>query len=522
MTSATANAANGNAACYFVERHRDTPVSAKTAFLESDGAGRSLTYQQLDEQSARVADFYRRHGIRREDRVVLLLLDEIEFPVLFWGSLKAGVIPVALNTLLGTGIYRRILEDCRARVLFVSPPLLETVQPLLIDHPTIEHVFVSGNEAVGDHPAILPQLADCSASDALDVNADECAFWLYSSGSTGQPKGVRHVHASLQFTAETYGRRTLGIETADIVYSAAKFFFAYGLGNAMTFPMSVGATTVLRAGRPTPDAVLSILNQYRPTIFYGVPTLYAATLAQLESGQGRCRAPLRRCISAGEALPAAIGSRWEQQVGCEILDGVGSTEMLHIFLSNQPGRVCYGTSGEAVPGYDIRLVDEHGAEVGVGEIGELLVNGESAASDYWNKRQKSRETFEGVWTRTGDKYERNSDGRLIYCGRTDDMFKVGGIWVSPFEVEQALVSHPAVLEAAVVPRRDEQDLEKPQAFIVLKAAPATEAVADELTDQLKSHVQAKIGKWKYPRWINFVDDLPKTATGKIQRFVLRD
>ena len=532
---------NGNAASFFVDRHRSANAgtvnagdvakgadnySDNTAYIEADGKKRSITYRELADNAACVGDLYRRHGINREDRVAILLLDEIEFPIIFWGSLRVGVVPVAINTLLSTDVYQSILDDSRARALFVSAALLPVVAPLLDDHPWIDKVFVTG--ADNQHLDFTRELQQSVAVEAVDVSPDETAFWLYSSGSTGQPKGVRHVHSSLKFTADTYGNRVLGIEQSDIVYSAAKFFFAYGLGNAMTFPMSVGATTVLLAGRPTPEVVVDILNTYKPSIFCGVPTLYAATIAYLEAGDvqiDRQAAAMRRCISAGEALPEDIGKQWQKIAGCEILDGVGSTEMLHIFLSNAPGDVVYGTSGVAVPGYQLRLVNEQGEEVGVGEVGELLVNGDSAASDYWNQREKSRNTFEGVWTRTGDKYERNDQGRLVYCGRTDDMFKVSGIWVSPFEVEQALVSHASVLEAAVVPARDADGLEKPKAFIVLKGEVGREAGSNDdesLAGTLKDHVKERIGKWKYPRWIEVVEELPKTATGKIQRFKLRD
>ena len=382
--------------------------------------------------------------------------------------------------------------------------------------PDLKAVFVVGDGK--DHLHFDTELEGCDSRDAIDVVADESAFWLYSSGSTGQPKGVRHVHGNLKFTADTYGDQVLGIRSDDVVYSAAKFFFAYGLGNAMTFPMSVGATTILLSGRPTPEAVLDILNKHNPTVFCGVPTLYAALVAHIEGGQGKIGCDLRVCISAGEALPEEVGRNWQELAGAAILDGVGSTEMLHIFLSNRPGDVVYGTSGVAVPGYEIRLVDEQDAEVAFGEVGELLVKGGSSAADYWNQREKSQSTFQGFWTRTGDKYEKSEDGRLVYCGRTDDMFKVSGIWVSPFEVEQALSAHRSVLEAAVVPARDSDDLEKPKAFVVLKEGAADEAIETVLKD----HVKERIGKWKYPRWIEIVDDLPKTATGKIQRFKLRE
>ncbi|OED38515.1 4-hydroxybenzoate--CoA ligase [Chromatiales bacterium (ex Bugula neritina AB1)] len=511
---------NGNAAAYFVERHRTTSYADKAVFIEGDGKNRQLSYAELATESDKLADLYQRCGVRREQRAALLLLDTIEYPVIFWGSLKAGVIPIALNTLLATEVYQSILADSRATVLFVSQPLLDVIAPALSRCPELQHVFVVGDEK-SEHHSYASEIASCQPTAMLNVSPDETAFWLYSSGSTGKPKGVRHSHSSMQFTAETYGRQVLGIEHDDTLFSIAKIFFAYGLGNTMTFPMSVGATAVLMSGRPTPDAVLSIINQQKPSIFCGVPTFYAALVAHLESHPEKIDTPLRRCISAGEALPENVGNGWQAITGCEILDGVGSTEMLHIFLSNQAGDVQYGTSGFAVPGYEIRLVDEHGAEVSVGEVGELLVNGASAASDYWNQRDKSRATFEGIWTRTGDKYEKAADGRMIYCGRTDDMFKVSGIWVSPFEVEQALGSHENVLEAAVVPALDDQQLEKPKAFVVLKNA-VDEAATEALKDELKAHVQEQIGKWKYPRWIELVADLPKTATGKIQRFKLRD
>ena len=405
----------------------------------------------------------------------------------------------------------------RAAALFVSPACLETIAALLPKLRHLKKVFVVGG-AAGAHIDYAAELAASAPGATLDASPDECAFWLYSSGSTGRPKGVRHVHASLKATSDTFAKQVLAIRPEDVVLSAAKLFFAYGLGNSMTFPMSVGAATALAPMRPTPQSMFDVFAHARPTIFCGVPTLFAAMLAAMKDGgslDGFDR--LRLCTSAGEALPAEIGNTWTARTGVEIIDGVGSTEMLHIFLSNAPGNVVYGTSGIAVPGYNLRLVDEAGNEVGVGTVGELLVEGPSAAEGYWNQRDKSRGTFEGRWTRTGDKYERTADGRYVYCGRTDDMFKVSGIWVSPFEVEQALVSHPDVLEAAVVACRDENDLEKPKAFVVLKA----NRCATDLGEALKDHVKAHVGAWKYPRWIEFVDDLPKTATGKIQRFMLR-
>jgi 4-hydroxybenzoate-CoA ligase len=508
---------NGNAAVYFVDRHAGSGHGDKAAFIEGP-SGRSITYNDLSVESGKLAELLERHGLRPEDRMAMLVLDQVEFPVIFWGCIKARIVPVALNTLLATDTYAYILKDSRARALAVSQELLPVLQPLFGKIDTLERIFVIGDEVPDGCLSFRDELANCNSRPPRDLPADDCAFWLYSSGSTGQPNGVRHSHSSLKATSDTYGAKVLGIREDDVVYSAAKLFFAYGLGNGMTFPMSVGATTILLPGRPTPDAVFAILNEHRPSIFYAVPTLYAAMASALEKGEFSVSHDLRRCVSAGEALPREVGQRWQKHTKCEILDGVGSTEMLHIFLSNAPGDVVYGTSGTAVPGYSVRLVDEKGEEVGEGEIGELLVRGDSAAMEYWNMRDKTRSTFEGWWTRTGDKYQRSADGRFVYCGRTDDMFKVSGIWVSPFEVEQALVEHPSVLEAAVIARPDDDGLDKPMAFVVLKDGTGDDA----LREDLKALVQNGIGKWKYPRWIEFVNELPKTATGKIQRFKLRE
>jgi benzoate-CoA ligase len=325
------------------------------------------------------------------------------------------------------------------------------------------------------------------------------------------------VHGSLIQTAELYARPILGIEEGDLVFSAAKLFFAYGLGNALTFPMAVGATAVLMAERPTPAAVFARLRKHQPTIFYGVPTLYAALLASPELPE-RGALRLRRCASAGEALPEEIGKRWSAHFGVDILDGIGSTEMLHIFLSNRPDDVRYGTTGKPVPGYEVRLTDEYGMPVAPGEQGELQISGPTSAAFYWNNRDKTRATFQGPWTRSGDKYVQNADGYYVYAGRTDDMLKVSGMYVSPVEVESALITHEAVLEAAVVGREDHDKLVKPMAYVVLKPG---RGATPELAAELQTHVKTRLAPFKYPRWVEFLDELPKTATGKIQRFKLR-
>ena len=506
-----------NAANYFVDRHINEGRAEKIAFREAVGDKRKLTYGELAADTGRVAAALLGAGIKREDRAVMLVLDQIEFPQIFWGCLKVGVIPVPLNTLLATPVYEAILNDARPTCLFVSSELWPVVQTAALACAHLHRIVVIGGDTPEGTEAFTDFIAGCDPVAAVEVSPDDTAFWLYSSGSTGLPKGVRHVHSALRATSDTYGAQVLQIAEADVIYSVAKLFFAYGLGNGMTFPMSVGATAVLFNGRPTPESVKDIIAAEKPTVFCGVPTLYAALVAHLEAS-GKPDTTLRSCISAGEALPEDVGKRWYAMWGVDIMDGVGSTEMLHIFLSNTPGDVVYGTSGRAVPGYDVRLLDENGKDVPAGGIGELLVRGASAADGYWNQRNKSRTTFEGEWTRTGDKYELTEEGRYIYCGRTDDMFKVSGIWLSPFEVEQALVGHPSVLEAAVVATRDQDGLEKPKAFVVLQAADK----GRDLTDELKQFVKDKIGKWKYPRWVDFVEDLPKTATGKIQRFKLRE
>jgi 4-hydroxybenzoate-CoA ligase len=508
--------ANGNAAVYFLDRHIAEGRGDKIAFREADGAQRSLSYGALAEKAGQFAGALFRCGVRREERIALIVRDQIEFPMAFWGALKAGAIPVPLNTLLAAPVYEAILADSRATVLVVSAPLWETVKPAVEDNRYLRTIVVIGDAPEGTQ-SFDAFMDGAEVMDTVEAHDDELAFWLYSSGSTGTPKGVRHVHSSLKATADTFGTQVLGIREDDVVFSAAKFFFAYGLGNALSFPMSVGATTIIFSGRPTPDAMFDIMAREKPTLFCGVPTLFAAMVAEQQKRDSAPDHCIRLCTSAGEALPRDIGERWESLWGCQIVDGVGSTEMLHIFLSNAPGDIVYGTSGKAVPGYEVRLVDEHDEDVAQGEVGELLVRGPSSAEGYWNRRHKSRDTFQGHWTRTGDKYEQDANGRFVYCGRTDDMFKVSGIWVSPFEIEQTLIAFPGVLEAAVVAKADDKDLIKPAAFVVMKPGeqpPETQA--------LKDFVKEKIGMWKYPRWVSYVDELPKTATGKIQRFKLRD
>ncbi len=507
-----------NAAADFVDRNVLEGRGDKTACIDPS---RNITYAQLLDEAARVGPMLARLGVERENRIALVMLDSVDFPVLFWGAIRAGIIPVLLNTRLNADQYHQLLEDSRAKVVFVSTALLPVVQEAASGLPALKEIVV-----VGGGPDGVPRLAALLAAvnerpAAAKTCADEVAYWLYSSGSTGMPKGVMHVHSSPMVMARQAGQDRIGVREDDLIFSAAKLFFSYGLGNAIICPMAVGATSVFYPERPTPQTVFETLRGYQPTMFYAVPTLYAAILADAECTPERGSSRLRLCFSAGEPLPPHIGEAWKERFGLDIVNGVGSTEMGHLFVTNVPHAVEYGTAGVPVKGYDIRLVDEAGRDVADGTIGEMLVRGASAAAGYWNQREKSRRTFEGEWTRTGDKYLRRADGVYLYCGRADEMFKVSGIWVSPFEVEAALVTHPSVLEAAVVPAEDDNGLIKPKAFVVLKAM-SDGGANRALYEDIKVHVKRTIGPWKYPRWIEFVDSLPKTASGKIQRFKLRD
>jgi benzoate-CoA ligase len=494
--------------------------ASKPAFVDDLG---TLSYGALDERVRRLGAGLRALGIRREERVLLLMLDGTDWPVSFLGAMHAGLVPVAVNTLLTADDYAYMLEHSRAQAVLVSGALLPALTAALIksDHE-VQKVIVS-RPIAPLHPAEVEfetfLAAQTPAARAAGTGADDPAFWLYSSGSTGRPKGTVHSHANPYWTAELYGKAVLGLRENDVCFSAAKLFFAYGLGNALSFPMSVGATTLLMGERPTPDAVfkrwLGGVGGVRPTVFYGAPTGFAGMLAHPQL-PARDAVALRLVSSAGEALPAEIGERFERQYGVPIVDGIGSTEMLHIFISNRPERVRYGSTGWPVPGYEIELRGEGGTPVPDGEPGDLYIHGPSAAMMYWGNRQKTRDTFQGGWTKSGDKYVRNADGSYTYGGRSDDMLKVSGIYVSPFEVEATLVQHPAVLEAAVIGVPDAEGLTKTKAFVVLKpGSSATE-------DALKAFVKDRLAPYKYPRQIEFVGDLPKTATGKIQRYKLRE
>tara|TARA_E500000305_G_C4029841_1_gene244430 strand:+ start:5498 stop:7087 length:1590 start_codon:yes stop_codon:yes gene_type:complete len=492
----------------------------KVAFVDD---AVSISYGELDRRVRQMAAGLTAVGVRREERILLLMEDCIAWPVCFLGSMFAGIVPVAVNTLLTADDYAYMLKHSRAQAVLVSSGLLPTLNAAL-DQPghEVKKVIISapqeplqpseiGLEAFLDEQ---PESLEPAATSAADPG-----FWLYSSGSTGRPKGTVHCHGNPYWTAELYGKGVLGITSQDACFSAAKLFFAYGLGNSLTFPLSTGATAVLMSGRPTPDAVFARLTGgaggVKPSIFFGAPTGFAGMLAA-GSLPSREETALRLACSAGEALPAELGEKFQNAFGVEVIDGIGSTEMLHIYLSNRVGNVRYGTTGWPVDGYTVELLDDEGAPVPDGEPGDLYVSGPSSALMYWTNREKTRDTFQGRWVKSGDKYIRNDDGSYTYAGRSDDMLKVSGIYVSPFEVESTVMQHPSVLEAAVVGATDENGLVKTKAYIVLKSG-------ESLTDaEIKSFVKDRLAPYKYPRLVEFVDDLPKTATGKIQRFKLRE
>jgi benzoate-CoA ligase len=507
-----------NVASHLVDRNVQEGRGGKIAI---ECGNERVSYQQLLERTNRVGNVLRRLHVQPEQRVALLLLDTPEFLYSFLGAIKIGAVAVPVNTLLRSQDYEHILNDTRAQVVLVSEDLLPQLQSIPRERLKFlrETVVVSESEV---YPYCLRSLMESASPDldAAPTSKDDAAFWLYSSGSTGAPKGCIHLHHDMVVCSELYARGILGMRENDRCYSVARLFFAYGLGNAGYFPLHCGATTILSPGRPTPERIYSDVERYKPTLFFSVPTNYAALLSHY-SGNGKefDLSSVRQAISAGEALPAPLCERFKQRFGIEILDGLGSTEALQMVISNRPGRVKPGSSGQVIPGYEAKIVDDNGREVARGEIGTLMVKGDSICAGYWNQHEKTKETFEGHWLRTGDKYYQDDDGYFWYAGRADDLFKVTGSWLSPAEVEGALIAHPEVLEVAVVGRDDENGLTKPAAYVVLK--PGSRA-SEELARDLQDWVGQRIAGFKRPRWIEFLPELPKTATGKLQRFKLRE
>ena len=512
-----------NAAETYVDVHRAERPDAVAIRCQ----GASVTYGDMARNVDRCGNALRELGVDIEDRVVILCLDSPAFVYAFFGAIKLGAIPVPANTLLIARDLAYILRDSRAVAVVVSAPLLARVLEIRKDCPRLRHILVttSGTAAL---EGALPdgvtsfEAALAAADDELDPAAttpDDMCFWLYSSGTTGFPKGAVHLQHDMIYSAETLGRHVLGCTEADRYFTVSPLFHAYGLGNGVFVPMRYGASVVYKPERATPDLVYGLVTTERPTVMYTAPTFYAALLAYPEADFKYDLSSLRFCVSAGESLPKPLFDAWKKRFGIEILDGIGSTEMLHIFICNRPGKARGGTSGTVVPGYKAKIVDDDGRELGAGETGNLWVSGDSCCAFYWNKHEKSKATFRGEWTVTGDKYHLDADGYYTYEGRADDMLKVSGQWVSPAEVEAALMEHAAVLECGVVGAKDKDELTKPRAFVLLKQG---REPSDALAEELKQFVKTRIAPYKYPRWIEFVDELPKTATGKIQRFKLRE
>ncbi len=523
-----------NAATYFVDRHIQEGRGEKIAIEAGDSR---VSYRQLGESVNRFGNTLRQLGVRIEERVFLLLLDTPEFAISFFGAIKIGAVPVPVNTLLKTSDYHYILNNSRARVAVVSEslyPRMEAWEKLRY----LEHVIVVG-EAPTTHVAKdthrFSELIEQSSAqlEAEPTSKDDAAFWLYSSGSTGFPKACVHLQHDMVVCAERYAKGILGMTENDRCFSVAKLFFAYGLGNALYFPLAVGATSILWPGPPKPQQVFEIIERHRPTLFFSVPSNYAALLAHKKDHVGTAApgcpgapsAPdfdlssIRSGISAGEALPAALFHRFKERFGVDILDAIGSTEVLHMFIANRPGAVRPGSSGQIIPGYEARIVDENDEPAKPGDIGNLLIHSDSTCSHYWNQHEKSKTTIEGHWIRTGDRYSQDADGYFWYAGRSDDMLKCSGVWVSPVEIEGVLVEHPAVQEAAVVGREDRDQLPKPAAYVVLKSGARG---APELARELQEFVVRRLPVFKRPRWVEFVEELPRTATGKLQRYKLRE
>jgi len=526
-----------NVATHFIDRHIGEGRGAKVAIECGD---ERVTYQQLLERVNRIGSALRDHlGVRREERVALLLLDTPDFTSSFFGAIKIGAVPVPINTLWKTAEYRYVFNDSRARVLIISEPLLAEFERIPREAlPYLEHVIVSGNggsngvSSGSKDPLYVLRAKGSPELVAAPTSKDESAFWLYSSGSTGAPKACVHLHHDMVVCAESFATGVMGIREDDRCYSVPKLFFAYGIGNAMYFPLAVGATSILFPGPPLPANVYAMIEAHRPTLFFSVPTGYAMMLSHpFDSAERKRSASLRAgqtdfdlstvrlAVSAGESLPAALYERFKARFGVDIIDGIGSTETLHMFIANRPGAIRPGSSGVMVPGYEARILDDDGQPVKRGEVGHLYIKGDSICACYWNQHEKTKATISGEWIRTGDTYSQDEDGYFWHGGRSDDMLKVGGLWVSPTEVEHVLIEHPAVQECAVIAREDRDGLVKPHACVVLRAGISGD---DELAVTLQGFVRQKLADYKRPRWVEFVPELPKTATGKIQRYQLRD
>jgi benzoate-CoA ligase family protein len=502
-------------ACEILDRNLDAGRAEKVAIHWAD---ETVGYGDLCARTHSFAAALRDAGVHREERVLLVLDDSPAWPTAFFGAMRVGAVPVPVSFLDHPQNFAHYLRDSYARVVVVEAPAAEALLGVLPEAAEPPIVWCANGQAEGTTP-LDDVLAAHPGADVptLDTHRDDMAFWLYSSGSTGRPKGVVHLHHDIPYTCETYANEVLEIEEDDVTFSTTKLYHAYGMGNNVSFPYSAGASTVLLSGRPRPQPILETAQRHRPTLFFSVPTLYNAMLGVANVGDYDLSS-VRRCASAAEPLSPAVLRRWREQFGLDILDGIGSTEMLHIYCSNRPDHIVPGTSGTPVPGYELRLLDEQDRDVPDGEVGNLHVRGDSAHAYYWHQHEKTKATLKGDWFFTGDRYRRDESGAYVYEGRADDMIKVGGLWVSPIEVENALAEHPAVVEAAAIGVRA-QETTRVKAYLVCREYDRDQ---EALQEELQEWCKGRLRRYEYPHFFTFVDELPKTLTGKIQRYKLRE
>jgi benzoate-CoA ligase len=502
-----------NAATTFVDENLSQGRGAKVAIYYQD---QTITYQEVFDNVNRTGNALKDLGVEIENRVLVILPDSPVFAYSFFGAIKIGAVAVPTNPWMFAEDYEYLINDSRARAIIVHESTLPEIEKIPGNTPFLKHVLVVGKPN-GKSLSYENLIAKASTKlEAEKTTKDDVCFWGYTSGSTGKPKGAVHLQHDMVTISDLFVKPVLGMNENDLCFSASKMFFSYGLGNSLYFPFRFGASTVLWPEKPDPEKILEVIDKYKPTLFFSVPTLFARLL-RVEKQYDL--SSLRICLSSGEPLPPAIFHQWKDRTGLELLDVVGSTEATHDFLANRPGRAKAGSSGEVTPAFEAKIVDDEGREVPVGEVGSLMVKGDANAPYYWNKHEQTKRTMQGEWLKTGDTYYRDGAGYYWYCGRSDDMMKVGGLWVSPIEIENTLMEHPAVLESGVIGSTDADGLLKPKAFVLLKSEFKP---SDQLCSELQNHVKSKLAPYKYPRWIEFVDDLPKTVTGKIQRFRLRN